>query len=57
MESTDCVLVNTIACRVSKEAAQTCGHADEMEEEPKHSRNDEECALSTTIPFISKIDW
>ena len=43
------------------EAAQTCGHAAEMGEEAKHSRNDEACALRgwSCIPLVVEVfgEW
>ena len=40
-----------------QEAAQTCGHAAEMGEEAKHSRNDEACALRgwSCIPLVVEV--
>ena len=39
--------------------AQTCGHAAEMGEESKHSRNDEACAFRgwSCIPLVVEVFW
>ena len=41
----DIKVINPLNLQFIQEAAQTCGHAAEMGEEAKHSRNDEACAL------------
>ena len=41
----DIKVINPLYLQFIQEAAQTCGHAAEMGEEAKHSRNDEACAL------------
>ena len=41
----DIKVINLLNLQFLKEAAQSCGHAADMGEEVKHSRNDEACAL------------
>ena len=49
--------INPLNLQIIQEAAQTCGHAAEMGEEAKHSRNGEACALrgSSCIPLVVKV--
>ena len=50
----DIKVINSLNLQFIQEAAQTCGHAAEMGEEAKHSRNDEACALRgwSCIPLV-----
>ena len=50
----DIKVINPLNLQFIQEAAQTCGHAAEMGEEAKHSRNDEACALRgwSCIPLV-----
>ena len=41
----DIKVINPLNLQFIQDAAQTCGHAAEIGEEAKHSRNDEACAL------------
>ena len=53
----DMKVINPLNLQFIQEAAQTCGHADEMGEEAKHSRNDEACALRgwPCIPLVVEV--
>ena len=53
----DIKVINPLNLQFIQEAAQTCGHAAEMEEEAKHSRNDEACALRgwSCIPLVVEV--
>ena len=53
----DIKVINPLNLQFIQEAAQTCGHAAEMGEEAKHSRNDEACALRgwSCIPFVVEV--
>ena len=50
-------VINPLNLQFIQEAAQTCGHAAEMGEEAKHSRNDEACALRgwSCIPLVVEV--
>ena len=53
----DIKVINPLYLQLLQEAAQTCGHAAEMGEEAKHSKNDEACALRgwTCIPLVVEV--
>ena len=53
----DIKVINPLNLQFIQEAAQTCGHAAEMGEEAKHSRNDEACALRgwSCIPLVVEV--
>ena len=53
----DIKVINPLNLQFIQEAAQTCGHAAEMGEEAKHSRNDETCALRgwSCIPLVVEV--
>ena len=53
----DIKVINPLNLQFLQEAAQTCGHAAEMGEKSKHSRNDEACALRgwSCIPLVVEV--
>ena len=53
----DIMVINPLNLQFIQEAAQTCGHAAEMGEEAKHSRNGEACALGgwSCIPLVVEV--
>ena len=53
----DIKVINPLNLQFIHEAAQTCGHAAEIGEEAKHSRNDEACALRgwSCIPLVVEV--
>ena len=53
----DIKVINPLNLQFIQEAAQTCGHAAEMGEVTKHSRNDEACALRgwSCIPLVVEV--
>ena len=53
----DIKVINPLNLQFMQEAAQTCGHAAEMGEEAKHSRNDEACVFRgwSCIPLVVEV--
>ena len=53
----DIKVINPLNLQLLQEVVQTCGHAAELGEESKHSKNDETCALRgwTCIPLVVEV--